>query len=76
MYGYAHDRTGQGNNAQQVGLTYAYSLSKRTTLYGSAGFIQNRNQARFTLNGTGYTGLAVAPGADTRGAIIGMVHRF
>lgn len=76
MYGYAHDRTGQGNNAQQVGLTYAYSLSKRTTLYGSAGFIQNRNQARFTLNGTGYTGLAVTPGADTRGAIIGMVHRF
>ncbi|HYS62698.1 MAG TPA: porin [Paraburkholderia sp.] len=76
MYGYAHDREGQGNNAQQVGLTYAYSLSKRTTLYGSAGFIQNRNQARFTLNGTGYTGLAVAPGADTRGVIVGMVHRF
>ncbi|WP_027211085.1 porin [Burkholderia sp. WSM2232] len=76
MYGYAHDRTGQGNNAQQIGLTYAYSLSKRTTLYGSAGFIQNRNEARFTLNGTGYTGLAVAPGADTRGAIIGMMHKF
>ncbi|WP_321796783.1 porin [Caballeronia sp. J97] len=76
MYGYAHDRLGQGNNAQQVGVTYSYSLSKRTTLYGSAGFIQNRNQARFTLNGTGYTGLAVAPGADARGAIVGMVHRF
>ncbi|GLU31975.1 porin [Trinickia caryophylli] len=76
MYGYAHDRLGQGNNAQQIGLTYSYSLSKRTTLYGSAGFLQNRNQARFTLNGTGYTGLAVTPGANTRGVILGMLHRF
>ncbi|NKJ49387.1 porin [Burkholderia sp. SG-MS1] len=76
MYGYAHDRSGQGNNAQQVGLTYSYSLSKMTTLYGSAGFIENRNQARFTLNGTGYTGIAVAPGANTRGVIVGMLHRF
>ncbi|SAK96134.1 gram-negative porin domain protein [Caballeronia pedi] len=76
MYGYAHDRLGQGNNAQQIGVTYSYSLSKRTTLYGSAGFLQNRNQAKFTLNGTGYTGLAVAPGTDSRGMIVGMVHRF
>lgn len=76
MYGYAHDQLGQGNNAQQVGLTYAYSLSKRTTLYGAAGFIQNRNRAQFTLNGTGYTGIAVAPGADSRGVVIGMLHRF
>ncbi|WP_250502495.1 porin [Caballeronia sp. AZ7_KS35] len=76
MYGYAHDRLGQGNNAQQIGVTYSYWLSKRTTLYGSAGFIQNRNQAKFTLNGTGYTGLPVAPGTDSRGAIVGMVHRF
>lgn len=76
MYGYAHDRLGRGNNAQQIGVTYSYSLSKRTTLYGSAGFIQNRNQATYTLNGTGYTGLAVAPGTDSRGVIVGMVHRF
>jgi predicted porin len=76
MYGYSHDRLGQGNNAQQIGLTYSYSLSKRTTLYGSAGFIQNRNQAKFTLNGTGYQGLAVSPGEDSRGVIVGMVHRF
>ena len=76
MYGYAHDQTGKGNNAQQVDLTYSYSLSKLTTLYGSTGFIQNRNRAQFTLNGTGYTGIAVAPGADTRGIIVGMLHRF
>ncbi|CAG9191347.1 Outer membrane protein (Porin) [Paraburkholderia sabiae] len=76
MYGYAHDRTGQGNNAQQVGLTYAYFLSKSTTLYTSAGFIQNRNQAQFTLNGTEYSGIDVTPGANVKGVIVGMVHRF
>ncbi|WP_279612598.1 hypothetical protein [Burkholderia multivorans] len=24
MYGYVHDRTGNGNNAQQVGMTYEH----------------------------------------------------
>ena len=76
MYGYAHDRTGQGNNAQQIGMTYEHYLSKRTTLYASAGFINNRNRAQFTLNGTAYGGVAVAPGSNTRGVILGMVHTF
>ncbi|SDI26765.1 Outer membrane protein (porin) [Paraburkholderia steynii] len=76
LYGYAHDKTGQGNNAQQVGLAYEHFLSKVTTLYASAGFIQNRNQAHFTLNGTAYTGVTVAPGNNTRGITLGMVHTF
>lgn len=76
MYGYVHDRTGNGNNAQQVGMTYEHYLSKRTTLYASAAFINNRNKAAFTLNGTSYAGVAVAPGSNTRGAIIGIVHKF
>jgi predicted porin len=76
MYGYAHDRTGQGNNAQQVGLTYEYFLSKATTLYAATGFIQNRNEADFTLNGTSYAGVTVAPGSNTRGVTLGMVHSF
>ncbi|MEX3948772.1 porin [Paraburkholderia sp. EG287B] len=76
MYGYVHDRTGKGNNAQQIGMTYEHYLSKRTTLYASAGFINNRNQASFTLNGTAYGGVTVAPGSNTRGVILGMVHTF
>lgn len=76
MAGYAHDRTGHGNNAQQIGATYEYSLSKATMLYAAAAFIENRNQAQFTLNGTAYGGVTVAPGANTRGAIIGMMHTF
>jgi predicted porin len=76
MYGFAHDRTGMGNNAQQIGLTYAYYLSKSTILYTSAGFIQNRNKANFTLNGTEYSGIDVVPGSNARGAIVGVIHKF
>ncbi|HYS63970.1 MAG TPA: porin [Paraburkholderia sp.] len=76
MYGYAHDRTGQGNNAQQVGLIYEHFLSKSTILYSAAGLIQNRNQAQYTLDGTQYSGIAGAPGAYVRGVIVGMTHKF
>jgi len=76
MYGYVHDRTGAGNNAQEVGLIDEYYLSKATELYAAVGFIQNRNQAQFTLNGTAYSGIAVTPGAGTRGVTLGLVHKF
>lgn len=76
MYGYAHDRTGHGNNAQQIGLIYEYYLSKATVLYTAAGLIQNRNQAQYTLDGTQYSGIAVEPGAYARGVIVGMTHKF
>jgi len=57
-------------------LTYEYFLSKATTLYAATGFIQNRNEADFTLNGTSYAGVTVAPGSNTRGVTLGMVHSF
>jgi predicted porin len=76
MYGYAHDRTGSGSNAQQLGVLFEYYLSKATELYTAAGFIQNRNKAKYTLAGTAYSGLTVAPGTDTRGIGIGLVHKF
>ncbi|WP_267845513.1 porin [Robbsia betulipollinis] len=76
MYGYAHDKTGNGNNAQQVGLTYEYFVSKAVTVYGSTSFLQNRNRAQFAINGTAYTGIPVAPGADARAIMVGMLHRF
>ncbi len=77
MYGYVHDRTGAGNNAQQLGLLFEYYLSKSTELYTAAGFIQNRNHASYTLSGTAYSGLTVPPGTDdTRGIGVGLVHKF
>ena len=31
---------------------------------------------RYTLAGTAYSGLAITPGADTRGIGVGLVHKF
>lgn len=76
MYGFVHDRTGAGNNAQEIGLIDEYFLSKASELYAAVGFIQNRNRSDFSLNGTAYSGLTVAPGADTRGITVGIVHKF
>lgn len=76
LYGYEHDRTSLGNNAQQIGLNYQHFLSRHSILYVSAGFIQNRDTGEFTLNGTAYAGVPVAPGSNTRGVIVGMVHTF
>ncbi|TDG10544.1 porin [Paraburkholderia guartelaensis] len=76
MYGYLHDRTGKGNNAQQFGLSYEYFLSKSSLIYAAAGLIDNRNEAAYTLNGTEYSGIEVTPGATARGIIIGLTHKF
>ncbi|WP_206957772.1 porin [Trinickia acidisoli] len=76
MYGYLHDRSGRGDNAQQLGLSYEYFLSKSSMIYVAAGLIDNRNQAAYTLKGTEYAGIAVTPGATARGIIIGLTHKF
>lgn len=76
MYGYAHDRTGNGRNAQQIGVLYAYSLSKRTLLYTAGGLIDNHGNAAYSLDGTQYDGIPVVPGAYAKGIIVGMTHKF
>lgn len=76
LYGYANDVTGKGNNAQQFSLTYTYSLSKATMLYAAGTYIDNRNKATFTPNGTGYRGVTVAAGFNSSAAIVGIIHRF
>jgi predicted porin len=76
LYGYARDRSGKDNDAQQLGLLYEYTLSRRTLLYSSAGLIQNRNGAQYTLDGTQYSGIPGAPGAYVRGMNVGITHKF
>ncbi|HDR9286896.1 TPA: porin [Burkholderia multivorans] len=76
LYGYLHDRTGSGNNAQQFGLAYEYLLSKSSILYVAAGLMDNRRRAAYGLNGTEYSGVDVTPGATARGVIVGLTHKF
>ena len=76
MYGYARDKTGNGNNAQQLGAAYLHSLSKRIILYAAAGVMDNHNEAQYNLSGTENSGVPVDPGALARGVIVGMTYKF
>ena len=74
---HAHDRSGMGNGGDLVGLMYWYFVSKRTTLYACAAFLDNHNHATFTLNSAPTGGIPVAyPGADPRGIQLGIQHKF
>jgi predicted porin len=76
-YGYVHDKTAAARNADQVGLMYWYFVSKQTTLYASAAFINNRTNGNYTMNGATTVGIPVAyAGADARGVQLGIQHRF
>ncbi|WP_246795321.1 porin [Burkholderia perseverans] len=74
---YLHDETGQGANAKQLAALYTYTLSKRTSVYGTVSFLQNRGTASYRLAGSANAGLPLAyPGSDARGFQLGIVHRF
>jgi predicted porin len=76
-YTILRDRTSQHNDANQASLMYEYDLTRRTDLYGTLSFLQNRNRASYTLAGSANPGLPLAyPGADARGVQVGVVHRF
>ncbi len=62
-----------GNDANVFGLGYVHNLSKRTALYGTAAYVNNKGGARFVLPG-GQPGHAA--GTSSRGAEIGIRHIF
>ena len=54
-----------------------YDASKRTDVYGALSFVQNRNQAEYTLSGVANARLPIAyRGADTRGVQLELMQRF
>ncbi|MCD9033805.1 porin, partial [Luteimonas sp. Y-2-2-4F] len=76
-YGQLSDRTGAGNDASQIGLLYQRFIGRHTVIYAALSKIQNRNQARFTLNGSAVAGEPVAyPGADPQAAQLGLRYSF
>lgn len=62
----------EGNRADQYGLGYVHNLSKRTALYGTLSYIDNRNVAYVVPGGP--SGLAA--GGSSRGIEMGMRHNF
>ena len=55
-------------------LAYAYSLSKRTSLFGYASLVNNDQNA--AANGIFQTGINPSPGADPRYIGFGLRHTF
>jgi len=69
---YRYDFRGASSSATGYVGSASYSLSKRTTLYLLAGYVNNRGVANFGLNP--YTTTAL--GQSQMGATIGIMHRF
>jgi len=76
-YAYLRDRSGGDNNADQFSAMCEYTVSRRTLLYASAGFLRNKGAAQQTLRGVNTVGLPPAyPGAPVRGIQLGAIERF
>ncbi len=65
-----NDKTSFNQDARSYGLGYLYPLSKRTTLYGAFGYIDNKNGAGYTVaNNT-------EAGSGNRAYNLGVRHTF
>lgn len=60
-------------DADKYAIGYVHNLSKRTAIYTSAAFINNKGDANFALSG-GAAGLAA--GGNSKGAEFGIRHSF
>jgi predicted porin len=68
---------GTNPKATLMAASYNYPLSRRTSLYGSVGQMDNNSAARFALESSSRTvALPVAAGADTTGLVLGVRHNF
>lgn len=65
-----NDKAALNRDANQYGLGYMYSLSKRTSVYGAVAKISNKNGATFTV------GNATEAGTGNRAIDVGVVHNF
>lgn len=65
------DKTsGQNNSAQQLGVSYSYDLSKRTSLYAAYDAIKNKGNAKYTV------GNSSNPGTGSQAFNFGVKHAF
>jgi predicted porin len=64
---------GPDSKADQYEITYSYSLSPRTLLYGGYVKINNDSNAGYTFNINSY---AIAPGGKPGALAMGIVHFF
>ncbi len=66
---------GSSNEAKLYALRAMYNFSKRTSVYATAGFINNGGQLAMSVSG-GSPGSNPRPGANQWGSMIGIKHIF
>ncbi|MBS0474973.1 MAG: porin [Proteobacteria bacterium] len=73
-YNHYEDKGGATTaKADQLGLGYVYSLSKRTSLYGTYAYLKNKNNGNtFSLSGD----TAVKDNGKQQGLQVGITHTF
>jgi predicted porin len=72
-----NDRMITNSDATLYAVGYNYYLSKRTDMYLTASFINNKGQAQYSPAIAGVPGgFTKSPGEDGRAILIGMRHRF
>jgi predicted porin len=74
---YQNDHSSSNSDAMLYALGYDYFLSRRTNLYVSAAFINNRGEAQYAPSiGGDPGGFTTEPGEDARALLVGMRHQF
>ena len=63
-------------NGTSYGLGYKYTISKRTSLYTTIGYVKNKSNAAFALLASDPIVAPGALGASPRGLALGIVHFF
>jgi predicted porin len=74
---YQNDHSSSNSDAMLYALGYDYFVSKRTNLYVSAAFINNRGEAQYAPSlGGDPGGFTPVPGEDARALLVGVRHQF
>jgi len=66
---------GNGNSAILYAVRAVYNFSKRTSVYGTAGYINNSGQMALSVS-SGTAGANPGPGVSQLGAMLGVKHLF
>jgi predicted porin len=67
---------GDKGTADQLGLGYVYSLSKRTSVYGTYAYIKNKNDNALNLNVGGSGNGGVKTNGKQQAVQVGITHAF
>ena len=69
---YENKLAGVTGKADQFGLGYIYSLSKRTSVYGTYAYLKNKNGASLYTLGSG----GLKDNGSQQGMQVGITHAF